>query len=90
MHFGDYDLAGISIYLNEIIPRLKRCKKHSYFITDYIYAQIKDSGTSELFSNQINKYRNLEHSNDDVSKLISFIKDNYRSLEQEALANINI
>lgn len=88
LHFGDYDLAGVSIYINEIIPRLKKCNKHSYLINDYIYAQIKDRGSRELFSKQIIKYKNLEYfSNARVSKLISFIKDNFIALEQESLAN---
>ena len=36
IHFGDFDLAGISIYLNNIVPKLKNCKRHSFFIPSNI------------------------------------------------------
>ena len=83
LHFGDYDLAAISIYLNEICPKLGQCK-HSYFINDFILEKI-ENGDRKLYSQQINKYKNLESKNTDVQKLINFINTKMRSVEQEAL-----
>jgi hypothetical protein len=41
IHFGDFDLAGIHIYLNSIVPRLKNCKSYSFLIPEHIYKLMK-------------------------------------------------
>ena len=87
LHFGDYDLAAISIYLNEICPKLGH-SSHSYFINDFILNEI-EKGDRKLYSQQINKYKNLKSNNVDVQKLIDFINTKMRSVEQEALASKN-
>lgn len=83
LHFGDYDLAAISIYLNEICPKLKQ-SSHSYFINDFILKKI-ENGDRELYSKQIIQYRKLESKDKRVQKLINFINTKMRSVEQEAL-----
>jgi len=85
LHFGDFDLAGINIYLNTIIPRLKNCKSYSYLIPDDIYTILKDKKYKKDYSRQT-KYLNIESHNDqNLQKLISFIKKNKLTLEQEKL-----
>lgn len=86
LHFGDYDLAAISIYINEIIPRLKMCKKYAYFKNDKIYSYTKNNSTRELYSKQANKYKNLKSDDAEVQELINHIRNNKRSLEQEKLS----
>lgn len=85
IHFGDYDLAGIHIYLNEIIPRLKKSKKYSMFIPDNIEYLIHKHGDLEIFKNQKEKYKNLIVSDNEVNKLQKIIKNEKKGLEQEGL-----
>jgi len=87
LHFGDYDLAAISIYLYEICPRLKH-SSHSYFINDFILKKI-ENGDRELYSKHIIKYRKLESKDKNDQELINFINTKMRSVEQEALTLVN-
>ena len=85
IHFGDFDLAGISIYLNTIVPKLKNCKSHSFLIPDDIYTIIKKKNYKKDYSNQI-KYLNIESQDESkLQELISFIKNHKITLEQEKL-----
>jgi len=84
IHFGDYDLAGINIYLNKVIPRLKKVKKHSIFIPKDIEKLVQKDGDSELFKKQL-RYENITASQDNIAKLISTIKYYKKGLEQEGL-----
>jgi len=88
IHFGDFDLAGINIYLNTIVPKLKNCKSYSYLIPDDIYTIIKEKKYTKDYSNHI-RYLNIESKNDkDLQVLIFFIKDNKLTLESEWLNKI--
>lgn len=82
IHFGDYDIAGINIYLNTIIPRLKKSKKHSMFIPDNIEYLIQEHGDYELYEKQ---YKNLVTNDFKINKLIKNINKYKKSLEQEGL-----
>ncbi|MDZ7819669.1 MAG: hypothetical protein U5K55_14135 [Aliarcobacter sp.] len=85
IHFGDFDLAGINIYLNTIVPRLKKAKFHSFLIPDNIYKIIKEKNYQKDYSNQI-RFFNIQSNNDkNLQELISFIKNNKLTLEQEML-----
>lgn len=85
IHFGDYDLAGINIYLNKVIPRLKKVKKYSMFIPDNIEKLIFKSKNFELYEKQ-KRYKNLNTSDLKIKKLIEIIKKYKRCLEQEGLS----
>ena len=84
IHFGDYDLAGINIYLNTIVPRLTKCKKHSFFIPENIENLIKEHGDRELYEQQVS-YQNLAVNDSDISKLKDIICHYKKALEQEGL-----
>jgi len=84
IHFGDYDLAGINIYLNTIVPRLKMCKKHSMFIPKNIEQLIKEHGDRELYEQQTS-YKNLVVNDSDILKLKDIICHYKKALEQEGL-----
>ena len=84
IHFGDYDLAGINIYLNKIIPRLKKVKKYSMFIPVNIETLIHKHGDPELYEKQ-KQYKNLMTDDVSINNLIKIIKDNKKSIEQEGL-----
>ena len=85
IHFGDYDLAGISIYINEMIPRLKKSKKYSMFIPENIEFLIREYGDRELFEKQ-KRYLNMKLEDEQVLKLKRIIEKYKKGLEQEALA----
>lgn len=85
IHFGDFDLAGINIYLNTIVPKLKNCKSHFYLIPDDIYKKIKKRNYQKDYSNQT-RYLNIESKSEPkLQELISFIKDTKLTFEQEML-----
>ncbi|HIP11076.1 MAG TPA: hypothetical protein EYG73_00020 [Arcobacter sp.] len=85
IHFGDFDLAGINIYLNTIVPKLKNSKAYSFLIPANIYTIIKDKKYKKDYLNQI-RYLNIESKDDHkLQYLISFIKENKLTLEQEKL-----
>jgi len=80
IYFGDFDLAGISIYLNEV---KKRAPKAKFFIPKNINKVIKEKGSSKLYEKQINKYKNLTSSDSEMQILIETITQNQKALEQE-------
>jgi DNA-binding transcriptional regulator/RsmH inhibitor MraZ len=84
VHFGDYDLAGINIYLNKIVPRLKKVKKHTMFIPENIEFLIKEYGNSELYEDQ-KQYTDLSTSDENINNLIKIIRENKKSIEQEGI-----
>ena len=85
IHFGDYDLAGINIYINEIIPRLKKSKRYSMFIPDNIEYLIHEHGNLEIYRDQKDKYKNLVAKDVKINKLHKIISDEKKGLEQEGL-----
>ncbi len=80
IYFGDFDLCGIVIYLNEILPRNKNIE---FFIPDDIEKQIRDFGSRELYIKQLERCKNLSSSNAKIQKLISTIHRYQKALEQE-------
>jgi len=87
IHFGDYDLAGINIYLNDIVPRLKKSKKYSMFIPDDIDYLIKEYGDFVLFEKQT-KYKNIIVNDLKINALKNTIKKYKKGLEQEGLYHL--
>jgi hypothetical protein len=89
IHFGDYDLAGINIYVNEIVPRLKKSKKYSMFIPENIEFLIKEYGDRELFEKQ-KRYLSVKLEDEKVMELKRIIEKFKRGLEQENLYSFNL
>ena len=87
IHFGDYYLAGVSIYLNTILPRLKKVKNASFFIPQNIEEFIKKRGNSSLFTKQVH-YSNLKTSDNQLQELIEMIIKYKKGFEQEGLAKV--
>ncbi len=85
IHFGDYDLAGIHIYLNEIVPRLKNSKSYSMFIPENIEELIKQYGNRELFEKQ-KRYLSIEPKETSLIELKKIILKYKKGLEQEGLS----
>ena len=84
IHFGDYDLAGVNIYLNKVLPRLKCSKRYSMFIPKNIEYLIKKYGDFKLHKKQL-VYINIQSSDTNIQSLIKTIKHYKKGLEQEGL-----
>lgn len=85
IHFGDYDLAGIHIYINEIVPRLRNSKKYSMFIPDNIEYLIHEHGDLEIFKKQKDKYKDLILHDSKIVQLQKIIIKTKKGLEQEGI-----
>ena len=83
LHFGDFDLAGIDIYLkvyNKIGTRAQMV------IPDDIKDRISKKGNADLFHNTIDKYKNLKISDRRVQPLVDLILKYHKCYEQEGYA----
>jgi len=88
IHFGDYDLAGVNIYLNKVLPRLSS-KKYSMFIPNNIEQLIDKYGNSKLYEKQ-KQYNNLNCNDVKVNNLVTIIKKFKKGIEQEGLSLLNL
>jgi len=81
LHFGDFDIAGIGIYLNEYKKHL--LGKATFFIPENINSALRKNGNRERFDNQkINfKIDNIQESK--IIELIEIIKLEKKGLDQE-------
>jgi len=91
LHFGDFDLSGIAIYVLEYRNKIdfRRC---SYFIPNNIDKLINDSKNYKDYVNQLNdpKVKGLNFDNYPEIKDLAKIINKYRkTVEQEALMNSN-
>lgn len=83
IHFGDFDLAGIDIYLHfydEIGSRA------SFLIPDDIKERIANHGNSSLFYSQEEKCKNIKVSDNRVQPLVEIINKYHMGYEQEGYA----
>jgi hypothetical protein len=81
MHFGDFDLAGINIYLQEYKKYLG--VRASFFIPDNIEALLEKYGNRKLYDQQ--QLNAATIAEDDLLRLVSMIHKHKKGLEQEAL-----
>jgi hypothetical protein len=84
IHFGDYDLAGINIYLNTIVPNLKKSQKYSMYIPENIEFLIREHGDLKLYQQQI-RYKNLIVNDEKINILKEIINKYKKGIEQEGL-----
>jgi len=87
IHFGDYDLAGVNIYLNKVLPHILS-KNYSMFIPDNIEELIEKYGNSELYEKQ-KQYKNLNCDDIRVNDLVNTIRKFKKVIEQEGLSWID-
>ena len=84
IHFGDFDLAGINIYINKVVPRLKKCKKYSMLIPESIAQMVEKYGDYKLYQQQT-QYENLRLEDASLIELRDILKRAKKSLEQEGI-----
>ena len=92
LHFGDFDLSGIAIYILEYRNKIgsKRC---NYFIPNNIDKLIDNSKNYTDYVKQLNdrKVKGLNFDNyPEIKNLANIIKKYRKTIEQEALMNPNV
>ncbi len=81
LHFGDFDIAGIGIYLNEYKKHLN--DKASFFIPESIEVDLNENGNRERYNNQKVNFKLNEIEETKLLKLIDVIHNQKKGLDQE-------
>lgn len=81
LHFGDFDFAGIGIYLNEYKKHLS--KKASFFIPKNIRDDIKNRGNRTRFNLQKMNFDIKSIDESGILDLIKIIEEEKKGLDQE-------
>lgn len=80
IHFGDIDLAGVSIFLNEFYAKLGN--RAEFLIPADVETRLKN-GNSLLYDNQYQRYRDMFISDERVRPLVAMIHKYRKGYEQE-------
>ena len=89
LHFGDFDFAGISIFLNEYRKHLGT--KAQFFIPGNIDALVRKYGNRKLYNAQLHQAPDISAIDDpSIIGLISILHFHKKGLEQEILINQGI
>lgn len=83
VHFGDFDFAGVAIYLQEYKRYLGA--RASFFIPDDLEASLAKLGSKKLYDVQIMKFNIQDIEEPGIVALIELMHKYKRGLEQEAL-----
>lgn len=87
VHFGDFDLAGINIFLTEFHKHLG---DHSTFLVPSDIAQRLAKGSQVRYDNQYDKYHTLRCDIPYLQSLIDLINQYHRGYDQEGYISINV
>ena len=85
LHFGDFDFAGIGIYLNEYKNYLR--DRASFFVPDNIEYLFEKHGNKTLYDNQKMNFDKKTIDEIRLLKLIEIIHKYKKGLEQEIFIN---
>lgn len=88
LHFGDYDFAGINIYLSEYRKHLP--EKASFFIPDDIEEKLIAHGSRKLYNNQQLHTPSQNLPEENLKDLVLLIHRFKKGLEQEVFGSTNI
>jgi len=80
IHFGDFDLAGINIFLSEFHQHLG--EKASFLIPSDIKPRLQN-GSSERYNNQYARFKDLHSDVTEVQSLIDLINKYRKGYDQE-------
>ncbi|MFT4802544.1 MAG: hypothetical protein ACI93N_002324 [Flavobacteriaceae bacterium] len=87
MHFGDFDISGIGIYLNEYKKHL--LGKATFFIPENIKSDLRNDGNRKRFDNQKVNFKIDKIQESRVIDLIELIKKEKKGLDQEYYIETN-
>lgn len=81
LHFGDFDLAGIHIFLSEFQQYLGK-ERSSYLIPDDIESRLK-SGSKKRYDEQYCRFRDIQSDAYELQQLINIIHRERKAYDQE-------
>ena len=81
LHFGDFDISGIGIYLNEY--KIYLSEKASFFIPDGVEKDIINSGNRERYNTQKQNFKIEDIQDSEIIDLLKIIKSEKKGLDQE-------
>src|SRR5690554_416337 len=87
LHFGDFDIAGIGIYINEYKCYISN--KSSFYIPNSIEMDIKKNGNRKRFDNQKINFDIKKIQESKIKDLIRIIKSEKKGLDQEYYIKAN-
>lgn len=85
IHFGDFDLAGIHIFLSEFHAYIP--ERSSFLIPSDIEQRLI-KGSSERYDDQYQRFNNLSTSMPELQQLIEIIKKYHKCYDQEGFINV--
>lgn len=85
LHFGDFDISGIGIYLNEYKKHLP--KRASFFIPENIENSIRENGNRERYNIQKINFKTTQIKEKPLLSLIELINTEQKGLDQEFFIN---
>lgn len=80
VHFGDFDLAGINIFITEFYRHLG--DRASFLIPSDIELRLKN-GSSKRYNDQLARFKDLSSDNSEIQSLIDMINTFHRGYDQE-------
>lgn len=80
LHFGDFDLAGVSIYMNQFLPHVG--DRGEFLIPDDVEYRIS-RGSRKRYDDQYSEFSRLTSSDSRLSRLIAIIHQYRRGYDQE-------
>ena len=84
VHFGDFDLAGINIFLTEFQQFLGA--RSSFLIPTDIEKRLQ-IGSQERYNSQLSRFRDLRCDDNKIQAVIDLINKYYRCYDQEGYIN---
>ena len=81
VHFGDFDLAGVHIYLTEFYRHLG--DRASFFVPDDIEKRLETSGSRERYNTQFPRFGKMDVTDARVLPLIKLIHHYQKGYDQE-------
>ena len=87
IHFGDFDLAGIHIFLKEFRRYLG--ERSAFFIPSDIEQRLRN-GSQERYDDQVSRFVNLKSDDKDIQSIIDLINKYRRCYDQEGYIDGNI
>lgn len=81
LHFGDFDFAGLNIYMNEFKKHLG--ERACYYIPNDIEEKLSSKGNRDNFNKQTIKFDRKNIKEDGVFTLLKLIEKHKKGLEQE-------
>ncbi len=86
LHFGDFDLKGVHIYITEFKQKINNPLQCKFYIPENIENLIYDKGNSKRYNEQKQNLKNFDFSvHSEIINLVNIIRKHKKGLDQEYL-----